>query len=359
MSETIVVIESAQPQTSVVFSADQGPQGNPGPQGEPGTPGTPGAAATIAVGPTTTLPAGSSASVVNSGTSSAAVFDFSIPEGATGPTGPAGTPATVAVGSTTTVPSGTPANVTNSGTASAAILDFSIPEGPAGPPGPLPTLYVSSFNGATGAVTGVSSFNGSTGAVTGVSSVNGSSGAVTGIATTAGNLSQFATTTSAQLAGVMSDETGSGSLVFGTSPTLSTAVINNARLLTPREYVTVSATAATGTIQYNVLTQSVLYYTSNASGNWVLNIRGDAGTNLNTTLSTGDSVTVTFLVTQGATAYYPTGLTVDSIGPTALRWQGGTAPTAGNANSVDAYVYTIIKTGNFAFTAFASQTRFA
>lgn len=37
-----------------------------------------------------------------------------------------------------------------------------------------------------------------------------------------GNLSQFAATTSAQLAGVISDETGSGALVFGTSPTMTT-----------------------------------------------------------------------------------------------------------------------------------------
>jgi hypothetical protein len=55
-----------------------------------------------------------------------------------------------------------------------------------------------------------------------VTSVNGSTGAVTGLATTTGKLSQFAATTSAELAGVISDETGSGSLVFGTSPTLTT-----------------------------------------------------------------------------------------------------------------------------------------
>lgn len=63
---------------------------------------------------------------------------------------------------------------------------------------------------------------------TGVLSVNGSAGAVTGIATTGGNLSQFAATTSAQLAGIISDETGSGSLVFATSPTLVTPVIGAA-----------------------------------------------------------------------------------------------------------------------------------
>jgi len=43
----------------------------------------------------------------------------------------------------------------------------------------------------------------------------------TGTLATTGNLSQFAATTSAQLAGVISDETGSGALVFGTTPNLT------------------------------------------------------------------------------------------------------------------------------------------
>ncbi|MGQ7939136.1 glycine-rich domain-containing protein [Paraburkholderia sp. D1E] len=51
------------------------------------------------------------------------------------------------------------------------------------------------------------------------------SAATLGLATTSGTLAQFAATTSAQLAGVISDETGSGSLVFGTAPTLSNPVV--------------------------------------------------------------------------------------------------------------------------------------
>ena len=58
-----------------------------------------------------------------------------------------------------------------------------------------------------------------------VTSVNGSTGAVSGLATTAGTLAQFGATTSAQLLGVISDETGSGALVFATSPTLVTPAL--------------------------------------------------------------------------------------------------------------------------------------
>ena len=62
----------------------QGPQGVKGDKGDPGIDGLPGNAATISVGTTTTGPPGSSATVTNSGTSSAAVLDFTIPRGDTG-----------------------------------------------------------------------------------------------------------------------------------------------------------------------------------------------------------------------------------------------------------------------------------
>ena len=124
------------------------------------------------------------------------------------------------------------------------------------------------------------------------------------------------------------------------------------------ETATVSATAATGTIAYDVTTQSVIYYTSNASANWTVNFRGSAGTSLNTLMSTNQAITVAFLVTQGATAYYNNVVQVDGSTVTP-KYQGGTAWAAGNASSIDVYTYTIIKTGNAAFTVFASQTKFA
>ena len=124
------------------------------------------------------------------------------------------------------------------------------------------------------------------------------------------------------------------------------------------EPATVSATAATGTINYDVTTQSVLYYTSNASANWTVNFRGSSGTSLNTLMTTGQMMTVAFLVTQGSTAYYNSAVQVDGSSVTP-KWQGGTAPTAGNASSIDVYTYTIVKTGSAAFTVFASQTKFA
>ena len=138
----------------------------------------------------------------------------------------------------------------------------------------------------------------------------------------------------------------------GATGSLASAFIN------ATETSTISATAATGTINYDVTTQSVLYYTSNASANWTVNIRGNATTSLNTLMSTNDSLTVVFLVTNGATAYYNNAFTIDGSSVTP-KYQGGTAPTSGNASSIDAYSYTIVKTGSAAFTVFASQTKFA
>jgi hypothetical protein len=123
------------------------------------------------------------------------------------------------------------------------------------------------------------------------------------------------------------------------------------------EVITISATAATGTITYDVTTQSVLYYTTNASANWTVNIRGNGTTSLNTLMSTGQAMTVVFLVTQGATAYYNNALQIDGSSVTP-KYQGGTAWSSGNASGVDSYAYTIVKTGNAAFTVFAAQTQF-
>ena len=124
------------------------------------------------------------------------------------------------------------------------------------------------------------------------------------------------------------------------------------------EVDTISATAATGTINYDVATQSVMYYSSNASGNWTLNFRGSSGNTMDSMLATGEVVSATFLVTQGATAYYNSAVTIDGTSVTP-KWQGGTAPTSGNASSVDCYTYVIQKTGSATYAVLASQTKFA
>ena len=124
------------------------------------------------------------------------------------------------------------------------------------------------------------------------------------------------------------------------------------------ETITVSATAATGTIPYDCITQSQVYYTSNASANWTVNFRGSSTVSMNTFMTTGQSITVAFLVTQGTTAYYNSAVQVDGASVTP-KWQGKVAPTSGSVSAIDAYVYNIVKTGNAAFTIFAAKTAFS
>jgi len=147
--------------------------------------------------------------------------------------------------------------------------------------------------------------------------------------------------------------TGTGANVLGTSPTITNPLITEIR-----ETATVSATAATGTIQFDALTQVVLYYTTASSGNFTVNFRGNSGTSLDSVMSTGQSLSATFLVTNTGTAYYNSAVTIDGNSVTP-KWQGGSAPTSGNASSVDSYTYVIIKTGSATFTVLASQTKFA
>ena len=124
------------------------------------------------------------------------------------------------------------------------------------------------------------------------------------------------------------------------------------------EKATIAATGTTGTVNFDVITQAVLYHTAAAAGNFTVNIRGDGSNALNAIMDTGESLTVAFLVTNTGTPYYNNAFTIDGSSVTP-EWQGGAAPTAGNANSVDIYTYTVIKTGDAAFTAFAGQTQFA
>jgi hypothetical protein len=121
---------------------------------------------------------------------------------------------------------------------------------------------------------------------------------------------------------------------------------------------TVTASAPSATTNYDFKTQAVQYYTSNATTNFTVNIRGNASTSLNTVMTTGQFATMVLLVTNGATPYYPNVIQIDGVTVTP-KYQGGVTITAGNASSIDIYTITIVKTASATFTSFVSQTKFA
>lgn len=150
--------------------------------------------------------------------------------------------------------------------------------------------------------------------------------------------------------------------IAGTSADLETIALDSATALeltlsSIAEVATITAAAPAATTQYDVLTQTVEYYTTNAANNWTLNVRGSSGVTLNSLMTTGQAMTLALVTTQGGTAYYPTALNIDGAAVTP-KWQGGTAPSAGNINGLDVYTYTIIKTAASTYTVLASQVQF-
>lgn len=139
--------------------------------------------------------------------------------------------------------------------------------------------------------------------------------------------------------------------------TSSTAAIREINIIEP---ASVTAVAPTATTNFYINTGSVQYITANNANNWTLNFAFSAGTTLNAAMTTNDSISCTLITTNSTTAYYLSAITVDgtSSGVT-VEWQGGTAPTSGNASSLDSYTFVIIKTGSAVYTILAAQTRFA
>jgi hypothetical protein len=124
------------------------------------------------------------------------------------------------------------------------------------------------------------------------------------------------------------------------------------------ERATITGTGAGANVNFDTLTQTVLYYSAASTANSTVNIRGNSGTTLNSLMSAGQSTCVALFLTNTGTAYYPSTIRVDGVTVTPL-WQGGIAPTGGNTNSIDVYSFNIIKTADASFVVFASQTQFA
>jgi hypothetical protein len=142
-----------------------------------------------------------------------------------------------------------------------------------------------------------------------------------------------------------------------TNKTLTAPIVSDAIIKGTEEDVNVVASAATGTINFDVSTASVWYYTSNATANHTLNFRYSSGATLSSNLAVGDAITLVWLNTNGATPYYPNVIQIDG---STVTPKVPAAITAGNASAIDAYTFTIIKTAATpTYTVLESQTKFA
>lgn len=145
-----------------------------------------------------------------------------------------------------------------------------------------------------------------------------------------------------------------------TSPSINGAHTNLTKELVVQgleERVNVVASAATGTINLDVATSSIWYYTGLATANHTINIRYDSSTTLASKLAVGDSITVVWMNTNGASAYYPNTIQID--GSTVTPKSPSTI-SSGNASAIDVYSFTIVKTAATpTYTVLETQTKFA
>ncbi len=191
------------------------------------------------------------------------------------------------------------------------------------------------------------------GAFTTLSATGGITGNVTGTASNASKL-ENATWEAPGAIGSTTANTGTFTTVTanGTATALAAILTNAGELV----QIIAAAPAATQTI--DIASGSVVYFTTNAANNWVLNAVLSGTGSLNAALAVGQAVSFAVLTTQGSTAYYPTSLEIDGVAAT-VNWEGGVAPSSGNASGIDSYLYTVIKTAATpAYTVLASQTKY-
>ena len=123
------------------------------------------------------------------------------------------------------------------------------------------------------------------------------------------------------------------------------------------ELATLIAAAPAATQNFYFASGAVQFHTVAATANWVMNLAFSASTTLNTAMAVGDAMTCAHMVTNGATPFLPASFAIDGAA-VVPKWQGGTAPTAGNANAIDVYTFTIIKTAANTYTVLAAQTQY-
>jgi len=212
------------------------------------------------------------------------------------------------------------------------------------------------------------------GAGTAPSTITTGTGVVTALGVNVGSAGAFVTFNGAlgtPSSGTVTNLTGTASIningtvgattastgAFTTLSSVGTTSATAFKVANITETANIVASAPSATTNFYVNAGAVQFYPTSAANNWTLNIAFSSGTSLNTAMAVGDSISATMLSTQGATAYYNSAVTIDGVSVTP-KWQGGTAPTTGNASGIDIYTFAIIKTASATYTVLASQTQF-
>ena len=154
--------------------------------------------------------------------------------------------------------------------------------------------------------------------------------------------------------GVKLETLSTGVEVTGVTSTTSLTV--GPGVIQEKQYTV--ASALTGTVNMDVVTNGLVqYYSTNASAAFVVNLRGDGSTTLNSLMDIGQSTVFTLYHASNNTSYRMTDFQIDGSSITE-KWNGG-APTEATGSGTDSYVFNILKTANATFTVFANFSNFA
>lgn len=148
-----------------------------------------------------------------------------------------------------------------------------------------------------------------------------------------------------------------------TNGTVNTSTFNggtafNFILDAPEENFISTAVASGGTVNVDAGVSGITLSTGTATSNFIINLRANGSATLDSILNVGDAITHTYMSTNGTGTFAGTAVRIDGTAVTTL-FQGGSAPTSGNASSVDAYTITVFKTSATpTYVVFGSQTQF-
>jgi hypothetical protein len=180
-----------------------------------------------------------------------------------------------------------------------------------------------------------------------------------------GNGSGLSAIAGANVTGTVSSATTAGTVTIAAQPNItsvgnltSLTIVGTTSLQQAKEKIIVNTTGTTGNINFDLIDSAINYNSSNATGNFNLNFRGNSSTTLNTLLSSNQSITCSYISTLGLTNSVLTGVQIDGVSQTILWLQPAGAPVIGTLLGKDLYTFNILKTASSTYVVLASRLGF-
>jgi hypothetical protein len=145
----------------------------------------------------------------------------------------------------------------------------------------------------------------------------------------------------------VSASTGGVTISASGSPTFTNVTVTG-QIIEPFQTYSTSISGSPS-ITFNCANGNIWRVTSTASSAWTA-----AFTNV--AITTGQATNITMIISQGATPFIPSAISINGTAVTP-SWAGGSTPT-GNANKQDAIAYGIMQTAASTYTVFAQLVTF-